>query len=337
MMRDGYHRRLLTVWLACSWLAVAPVRSGGQQPAAGSGPHKVQTVEGIILEDKNRQKDLPVAACLPEKADKCPVIVFSHGAGGSHHYLLPLARFWASHGYVCLLPTHGDSVMLRGGGDFDRPRLRRASDPLTDWKTWQDRPRDVSFLLDSLAELEDRVSALKGKMEAARIGVAGHSLGAYTAQLAAGATIDLPGGEKGRSFADARIRAVLLLSGQGVGQQGLTESSWQKLKLPMMSVTGSLDPGAKGQPPEWRMDPFKHSPPGDKYQLFIEGAQHNSFTGGPGPGIASGDPSVVFDHVKTSTLAFWNAYLKHDESAKHYLQSDALERSSKKTVKLYRK
>jgi predicted dienelactone hydrolase len=317
-------------------LALAPSQARGQQTKAPPDTPNVETVESIVLKDKNRQKDLPVAACFPRERGPFPVIVFSHGSGGSHHYLLPLAQDWAMHGYVCLLPTHGDSLLLRRGAeDFDRPRpRRRAAAALDDWKNWQERPRDVSYLLDALAELEVQARGLKGKMDRARIGVAGHSLGAYTAQLIGGATIDLPDGRKGQSFADPRVRAVLLLSGQGVGQQGLTESSWANLKVPMLSVTGSLDPGARGQPPEWRKDPFKYSPAGDKYQVFIEGATHGSFVGRSEEG---GDARAVFDCVKIATLAFWNAYLKGDQSAKKILQSDRIVATDKPIMTLDRK
>jgi hypothetical protein len=144
---------------------------------------------------------------------------------------------------------------------------------------WVDRVWDVSFLLDSLPEVERRVPSLTGKMDSTRIGVGGHSLGAYTAQVVGGATVRLKGQDEPRGFADRRVRAVLQLSGQGRDQQGLHEHSWEGMGLPMMCVTGSLDRGAQGQPPTWRRDPFALSPAGDKYFLFIQGAHHGSFTG----------------------------------------------------------
>src|SRR5262249_11155536 len=149
-------------------------------------------------------------------------------------------------------------------------------DAVSDTKAWSNRARDISLILDSLPEIERRAPALQGKMDRSRIGVGGHSFGAYTAQLIGGATIDLPGGASHQSFADPRARAILLLSPQGAGQMGLTEHSWDRWKLPMMTMTGSLDRGAQGQSPDWRMQPFQHAPSGDRYALFIEGAAHLS-------------------------------------------------------------
>jgi predicted dienelactone hydrolase len=50
----------------------------------------------------------------------------------------------------------------------------KAGDP-TRFQDWQSRPADVSFVLDSLDELETQVPALAGRIDAA-IGVSGHSL-----------------------------------------------------------------------------------------------------------------------------------------------------------------
>jgi len=160
-----------------------------------------------------------------------------------------------------------------------------------------------------------------------RIGVGGHSLGAYTTMLVGGVTADI-GEQKARSFKDDRVRCILPISGQGTGQQGLTQASWEQLKLPMMTMTGSLDKGAGGQGPEWKREPFKFSPAGDKYLVFIDGANHVSFGG------AGSRDSAIAEIVKTSTLAFWDAYLKDDATAKKSLTSGAVgaEMKGKATV-----
>jgi hypothetical protein len=118
----------------------------------------------------------------------------------------------------------------------------------------------------------------------------------------------------------------------------------------MMTMTGSRDPGAGGQGPEWKKEPFDFSPAGDKYHVFIDGAHHGSFIGGLAAdppqraqlraqaGAGGGaDQKAVFSYVQIATLAFWDAYLKSDEKAKAYLQSDALESYSDGSAKLYRK
>lgn len=94
---------------------------------------------------------------------------------------MALAEFWAEHGYICLMPTHGDSPRLRGLTTLDESQREQAIQAsVYDWKNWQERPADVSFLLDSLADLEQEVPALEGRIDRLRVGMAGFSLGGHT-------------------------------------------------------------------------------------------------------------------------------------------------------------
>lgn len=354
-------RVLLISLLAALPLAGAVSRTNAQEKPAPmtypvkQGAYEVVTVEEVILHDKARDKDLPVYINYPKNGGPFPIIVFSHGSGGSGDRVAILTKFWASQGYVCLNPTHEDSIGLK------RKKDPNAEVSLTgvlrggNATTWANRPKDVTFVLDSLDELENKIPALKGKMDRTRIGVGGHSLGAYTAQLIGGAKVTFPGSDKPQSFADKRVKAILQLSGQGTGQQGLTAHSWDELTRPMMTATGSLDRGAGGQGPDWKKEPYDHSPAGNKYHLFIEGANHGSFTGnqaegagmrpgarrlqGLGGGVrgAGGDQKKIFGYVEQATLAFWNAYLKDDAAAKAFLKSDALTTESKKAATLVSK
>lgn len=346
---------------AVALLAAAASRSQAAAQAdaalykAAAGPFAAETAANVVLRDEQRQKDLPVSAYFPKgqastplPADgKLPVIVFSHGAGGAGDAGLPLVKHWASHGYVVLCPTHADSIKLRlqrgenvSGGAAGI--IRRA---ISQEEDWANRPRDISFLLDSLDTLETKVPALKGKLDRDRIGIGGHSFGAFTAQAVGGATLKLAGKDEPQSFADPRAKAILQLSGQGRDQMGLHERSWDTMRLAMMCVTGSLDRGAKGQPPEWRREPFALSPTGDKYFIFIQGAHHGSFTGRFAEGgrrlrlfrAAGGDQETILDWVKAATTAFWDAYLQGHAAARQFLHSGALEASSRARAKLDRR
>ncbi|MCI0408505.1 MAG: alpha/beta fold hydrolase, partial [Acidobacteria bacterium] len=224
----------LTILFA-SLVASLPVGSGamaGDTPDAptyklASGPHKVQTVKELVLEDTKRKKELQLRINHPDGKGPFPIIVFSHGAWASKDSHLGLAELWASHGYVTIQPNHSDSRAL--GVKIGDPKA------LQDWRS---RPADVSFILDSLEELEKKEPALQGKFDPKRIGVGGHSAGALTAQLIGGAKAFVRDGEK--SFEDKRVTAVALLSGQGPGEM-LKENSWEKFAKPMLVMTGSKD------------------------------------------------------------------------------------------------
>jgi predicted dienelactone hydrolase len=276
--------------------AVAPIRAAETDAVpykAAPGPLAVETVNEIVLHDAKRDKDLPVFVSYSKGDGKFPVIIFSYGAMGSGDMGFPIVRHWTSHGYVVLCPTHADSIKLRRAqgrdGAGDTLTLIRGSGRGGGWDdNWTQRPRDVSFVLDSLDVLEEKVPGLKGRLDRDRLAVAGHSLGAYTAQVAGGATVAMPGKDQPQSLADPRLKAILQLSGQGTDQQGLHKDSWKDIRIPMMCVTGSLDRAAQGQEPFWRREPFALSAPGDKYFLFVEGAHHGSFTGKVAEGGLSG-------------------------------------------------
>jgi predicted dienelactone hydrolase len=343
--------------------ASASKRDTGAAYKLNAGPYTVESVEEIVLHDKSRNKDLPVGVRYPKSnkmGEKFPVIVFSHGLGGSGKNYFPLTEFWASHGYIVLQPTHEDSLLLRRErGESVLDAGRETLEELRGFEGGEDRVRDVSFVLDSLVEIENRVPALKGRLDRERIGVGGHSYGAYTSSVIGGVTLRRPGDAKPRSFADRRVAAVLLLSAQGRREQfGLVDGSFDGLHIPMMLMTGSNDVGRE-RAADWRLEPYTLSPAGDKYSVFIEGANHMSFTGmwaeengrSNGIGVGGGgmrarrfarasegtDQKAIFDDVKVASIAFWDAYVKQDKKAKDYLKSDAIKSYGSGAIAFQRK
>ncbi|MHC5019946.1 MAG: alpha/beta hydrolase family protein [Planctomycetota bacterium] len=278
---------------AAACLALAPAagaRQAEEAPqAAPDGAHAVVTVPEFVLHDPARKAELPVIVVHPKPPEgdhdgtRFPVIVFCHGLGGQGSQVLTLPRHWASHGYVVLVPTHRDSLRHRAGqgramGGMGK-MLQRVRAPKADF---QYRPADVRFLIDSLDAVVKRVPALAGRLDRDRIGTGGHSLGAYTTALVGGTRVDLPDGTDRASVGDDRVKALLMLSPQGTGRLGLSELSWDDVRRPMMTVTGSHDGGGGGKGAEWRKEPFLNAPAGDKYHCFIQGADHGFFTKPPG-------------------------------------------------------
>ena len=293
--------------LLCSW-------SAWGQYSPSSGPYHVLTVERIVLHDAARKKDLPLKIYYPDAPGPFPVIIFSHGALASKDCYSALGRYWASFGYVSVHPSHADSIADSGY----HGTLREA---ISDPTAWENRPKDVSFIIDSLPSIEKLEPQLNGKLDYRHIGVGGHSFGAYTAELVGGMTILLPGKAGPESFADKRVSAVLLLSPQGEGRMGLTAHSWDSLRLPMLLMYGSLDFGPWGEAPTWRSEAYQKVPSGNKYEVELEGGTHMAFAGSSRRG---GVQDGVFQCAKLESLAFWDAYLKQVPKATEYLRSDGL-------------
>ena len=298
------------------------------------GPYKVDTLSGQV-HDAKRNKDLPLKVYYPllgaaDANTTFPVIVFSHGWLASRDNYEVLGRYWASHGYIVMHPTHDDSLAL---GKKDLKDLLENFDPYADPKALENRFQDIVLTLDSFGWLESKVPALKNHINSKQIGVGGHSLGAYTSQVIGGATVRFSREEGRESFEDKRADAILLLSPQGRGEGGLFDSSWNRFKKPMLLVTGTQDRGLKKQNAGWRKDPYDLCLPGDKYQLVMDGAKHG--LGGISGAASTSQPKWLDtilgaevpeqrDWVRMSSLAFWDAYLKNDATAKSWLGSSAL-------------
>ncbi|WP_218080143.1 alpha/beta hydrolase family protein [Anthocerotibacter panamensis] len=268
------------------------------------GPYTPAVVDNFVLKDPQRNRDIPLKIYYPRADGPFPVIFFSHGTGGSKDAFSHLSRFWASHGYVAIHPSHPGSDKETAQAEGVLALMETNKNP----QQWVDRAQDIVFLLDSLAQLEHRVPQLRGRLDPERVGMAGHSFGAFTTLLLGGAKARTP---RGRTVAtpDARIRACLAISPQGMGKFGLYEHSWDQIKLPVLTVSGTRERGAS-----WRQEPFEHMPPGDKFHLVIEGATHSSYNDYKAKRARGIDGRAVMYRthltLHRASLAFWDRYLK---------------------------
>lgn len=310
------------------------------------GPFAVGESASFKFHDAAREKTLDTTVRYPKPTsarpfsddDRFPLIVFSHGMGGSKRAFENLSRHWASRGYVVIHPTHSDNLALQReiGADVrsfrDNPKSYLTKvDP-------KERVDDVKLILDSLDSVEKSIDLLrapggKGRIDRERIGMAGHSAGAFTTQIAFGAKVRgmrFGGGLKPTSFGDDRIKAAIVISGPGLNNLAFTKDSWSEISRPMMVITGSKDvTRASDETPETRQHPYDYARPGDKYLVFIEGATHSSYAGNRMATRLLGEPPAenierIGAITSASTTAFWDSYLKQDEAAAKYLAGDSL-------------
>ena len=322
------------------------------------GPHDVTVVHEYMLRDARREKEVPLRIYAPGGGGPYPLVLFSHGAGDSNATSPLLLRHWASHGYVVIAPTHlfGDRPLIERGVVRLREELLRPR--RIGPEAWRERTGDLAAVMDNLDDIEANVAAVAGQIDRDRIAIAGHSFGGYTVMLMGGATLtDAATGDVHR-FDDPRPRAVLIISGPGCDDMGLTRDSWQALTRPLMVMTGSRDPGPSFNS-MWRAEPYLYSPAGDKFLLHLRGAHHMSYVG-PIFDIPSRDPARrgriangiraaaravakvlpaidqvgLFDYSRAASAAFWDAYLKNDRDALDFLRSHALDEYSGSLARL---
>ncbi len=325
-----------------SGLSATPTELSLLPPAAAQGTvtrSNIATVKTTFV-DKSRNKTIEMRVTSPTKPGNYPVIVFSHGAGGSRDNYLGLIDVWAPSGYICLQPTHDDSISLMRRTN-PTANIVTALDKTNEHAYWVSRGRDVAAVLDNLDVLAKNLPA-GVTMDKQNIGVGGHSYGAFTTLISAGAPVLIPKGVVPgygglTSFAQPRAKAFLVLCGQGTGKVGLCfpdKSSYAKITAPMMVMTGSKDFGQRGQQPTWRMESYTGSlHDGNKYLLYINGANHMTFGGNGNRLFKRGSDSNLFGYVQQGSLSFWNAYLKNDATAKQALLDQQLGKNSGGVVK----
>lgn len=165
-------------------------------------------VEVIDLEwsDAARGRAVPVRLYWPATASaqtKVPLVVFSHGIGGSRLGYSYLGRHFAGEGIASLHLQHvGSDRSLWSGSGWSL--LGRLHDAAQEPEAIA-RVHDLRFALDRLLAGERG-----GQIDAERIVAAGHSYGANTTLLAAGARV-MRGGQW-LDLRDARVKAAILIS-----------------------------------------------------------------------------------------------------------------------------
>ena len=304
--------------------------------------------KNLNLERGPDKKPLSIAVTFPvadlaadptdtgNAVEALPVIVFSHGAGGSRDTYRPLIEHWVSHGYVCLQPTHGDSLSLLNDTERKQVRLRNYVSEGGITKYLIPRTEDVKLLLDQLPEIQNAVPEMKFRLDDKRIGLGGHSFGAYTTQLVGGLTLINPQTRLRSDFSDPRPLALLMISPQGLGGP-IDRESFTAIQRPTMVMTGSQDDGLTGEPASWRLGAFSELPTETKYLMFVEGAHHNfgGISGVQYLGAGESNPDHVY-YVKSSSLAFWDSQLKSDTVATEYLDSQQLQQATRWLARISR-
>jgi predicted dienelactone hydrolase len=285
------------------------------------GPYRVQTEDRAWV-DRQRARPVPVRVHAPVPTpgtgERFPVIVFSHGLGGSPDNYRYVGRHLASHGFLVLLPTHvgSDAAVAQQG----KLALALAA---ADSQNRIDRAADVSFVLDKSARRKKKLDPLFVFANLSKVGAAGHSFGAWTALAVAGQTIRHE--RRVLCFRDVRVDCALAMSPQGPGVLGLTPSSWDGITIPAHTMTGTLDTGFGTPDVADRRVAFDSMPPGDKHHLTIEDADHHAF--------AQGVPGTVQDPrhhgwINAAATGFFRAHLQGDAGAKDWLIRKQLQRDT---------
>jgi predicted dienelactone hydrolase len=289
------------------------------------------------LKDSSRDRAIPIKVRIPDGSGKVPIVIFSHGLGGSVEGGKTWGEHWAASGYLVVHVQHpgSDTPALRqslSAGDGEpKQRMRNIATP----ENLVGRVDDVRYLISEI-ERQQRASTTTwmNRVDLSRIAMTGHSFGAHTTMALAGQRY--PGPVK--TIADPRIKAFIALSPNATGLPRTFAERFGSMNAPFLSITGTqdADPFAAERNMkkmvEKRTAVFENQPAGDKYLLVLEGADHMVFNGNEQQSMravrqtepmSAAARKKIEDAVAQSTKKFLDAYLGDDSAAKAWLQSDA--------------
>lgn len=151
---------------------------------------------------------------------------------------------------------------------------------------WRSRAEDMTRILDELDTIEASVPEIRGRLDASRVAVAGHSFGGHTAGMLLGARLTDPDDGTEVDQSEPRIKAGILLAAPGNGGADLTawatehvpffqRPRFQEMTTPALVVAGDQDasPHLTTRGADWHADPYFLSP-GPKCLLTLFGAEH---------------------------------------------------------------
>ncbi len=287
-----------------------------------AGPALATRCESIVR-DPARQRSIPVAVTLPEEGAALPVVIWSPGLGGGLAQGRRYAQAWAAAGIATVQIEHpgSDGAVYREAAALSKA----ADDPAAGQRASAARVRagasgpqvaarlgDVALVHALLVGGETLGACITSRIDAANAGIAGHSMGAWVAQIMAGQA--LPGLMMSNL---PPFRAALAISGSALAPAAELPTSAAGIAMPFMLVTGALDGAPEDADAEARAANVKtrtalwpHLPAGDKYLLVLDRATHMQFDG-----TARNLSASIAARLLPATTDYWRAALADDAAA----------------------
>jgi predicted dienelactone hydrolase len=221
---------LLKNTVGCRVLAVTDPQQGATIPLAVLYPAR-----GASSDLKFGPYHLEAALNAPSIGRQLPLVLISHGNGGSPWAYRELAVHLAKHGFVVALPEHPGNC--RGNNELAGTAANL-----------ENRPRHLRLVADAV--LDDEL--LSGLVDNKGYGVIGHSIGGYAALALAGGAARREREETAsgkpqsvRIVSDKRVRTLVLLA--PATPWFLDEGSLSEVAVPILMKTGDRDEIT----PEW--------------------------------------------------------------------------------------
>jgi pimeloyl-ACP methyl ester carboxylesterase len=315
---------ILCLTVAAVFIATSAYAGTSYTPYRKEQLSKVETIK-YEWRDAKRSRDLPVKIYYPVTNDKVlPVVIFSHGLGGTRNGYEYLGRYWASRGYICVHLQHlgSDDAVWRQSSQI----MKSMKEAAANLENAVNRPLDVSFAIDQLEIVNREASPLQGKLDLTRIGVAGHSFGGFTVMAVIGQVFVTQTGNE-FTLADKRVKAAIAMSAP-VPRNVDLKKSFGNIKIPCLHMTGTRDDSPIGDvnPAERRL-PYDNTRRVEQYLLILNDGDHMVFSGVRMNKDKGKKDPVFHELICQATTAFWEATLQNNVPARDWLwQKDGFEK-----------
>lgn len=320
---------------------ITALKSSPQKDLRQPGRHTWQ-VQTITVKNPDRQRTFPVDLYRPELTKShqkaVPLVVISHGIASDRQTFRYLAEHLVSYGFAVAVVEHP------GSSSEEIQRFFAGFDSLGGPMDWINRPRDITYLLDTLVANAKTEPAGKVPINFDQVGVLGQSFGGYTSLALAGAELNLNNlrktcpSESSKKISlniallfqceatpltrdhyqlrDPRIKAIVAVN--SIGSRIFGEAGIQKIDLPVLMISGSDDVIAPTI--DEQILPFSWLKTPDKYLVLVEKATHFSFLEGKSadqvvripPELLGPDPNLAHPLLNALSTAFFQRYLRQD-------------------------
>ena len=255
------------------------MQNQNQTSIIGFSTNPVMTYSPLVIPVSDRPAEMHLKISAPVNGNNLPIVIFSHGHGPSTYLsslrgLAPLTEFFSSKGFIVIQPTHPDSKLLALDHTGPEGRLFLKS-----------RAKDIHFILDNLDQILSTVPGLENRADKSQVSAIGHSLGALTVGMLAGAEVTDNSTGETINLPDPRLKARVMIGAPGSpeglnGDFALTNYpilkgiNYKTMSLPTLVIYGDKDINLNFSDVEnWRADAYYESH-GSKSLLTVFGAEH---------------------------------------------------------------
>ncbi len=292
-------------------------------PRHGKIFEKTMIARGKWVDEQRHARPVPFKIYYPAPqeltaGEQRPVIIWSHGLGGTRDGAGFISRYLAQFGYVIVhIQHHGtDSYLWEGKAGHPWDNIRAAKIPR---KMALQRYQDVPFALKALRQGIEIAPEIHAMMNFDTLGMSGHSFGAGTTQIMAGQSLGR--GRRLYHFKHDDFKAGILYSPiPSFNRQDDATRIYGQIDIPLLHMTGTEDYSPVDNTDyKTRLEIFETVNQAAQHLFILEDGDHMIYSGSRGQLENNANRERHEELIMLASLAFWDAYLMHDQAALKWL------------------